>query len=116
MPHNPEKYLYDMLDSSQFLLNFIQGRQLADLREDRGFRAAVERELMIIGEAMWALSKTHADIASQIPEHNRIIRFRHILVHGYDQIDQDLVWIILQEKLPALCDVVAKLLNKPLNL
>ncbi len=111
MSHNPEKYLYDMLDSAQFLLDFTQGRQLEDLKTDRGFRAAVERELMILGEALWALSKNHEEIAARIPEYARIIRFRHILVHGYDQVDQDLVWVVLQEKLPKLCDSVKRLLE-----
>lgn len=109
MPHNPGKYLFDISDSCEFLLSFVAGHDLQDLKNDRGFRSAVERELMIIGEALWALSKTHPAIASRIPEYQRIIRFRHILVHGYDLVDSELVWVVLQEKLAVLYEHVSKL-------
>jgi uncharacterized protein with HEPN domain len=102
MPHDPRKYVFDMLDAVRFLIDFSKGRQSGDLKSDRAFRSAVERELMIVGEALWALSRTHASVAERITEHARIIRFRHILVHGYDLVDPDLVWAILQDKLPAL--------------
>ena len=48
MPHDPQKYLFDMLDSCRFLLQFTSDRTLDDLRNDRAFRSAVERELQII--------------------------------------------------------------------
>ena len=50
MPPNPEKYLFDMMDSCQFLVEFVKDKSIENLRVDRGFRSAVERELQIIGE------------------------------------------------------------------
>ncbi|MEA3365463.1 MAG: HepT-like ribonuclease domain-containing protein, partial [Candidatus Hydrogenedentes bacterium] len=79
MPHDAQKYLYDMLDSCRFLLQFTVGRGPDDLRNDRPFRSAVERELQIIGEALIALSKVAPEVAQTLPESNRIIRFRHVL-------------------------------------
>ena len=38
------------------------------------------------------------------------IRFRHVLVHGYDVVDPDITWAILQEKLPVLRNEVEGLL------
>ncbi len=52
MPRDPEKYLFDMLDSCRFLLRFTAGRTLDEYTRDRGFRSAVDRELQIIGEAL----------------------------------------------------------------
>lgn len=111
MPHDPEKYLLDMLDSCRFLLDFVQGREPQQLREDRPFRSAVERELQIIGEALIGLDRVRHDLAAQLPEYARIMRFRHVLVHGYDQVDSGLVWVILQDKLPLLEKKLAEMLE-----
>jgi uncharacterized protein with HEPN domain len=102
MRRDPAKPLHDMLDSCTFLMQFTVGRSQGDLRNDRGFRSAVERELIIIGEALAALERIAPDKAAQISEHKRIIRYRHVLVHGYDVVDPDITWAILTEKLPIL--------------
>lgn len=47
---DPQKYLYDMLSSCEFLLEFTSGRSVNDYIGERAFRSAVERELQIIGE------------------------------------------------------------------
>ena len=102
MPREPEKYLFDMKDAAAFLLAFVRGRSLDDLRSDRAFRSAVERELQIIGEALFQLDKIAPDLAARISEHRRIIHFRHVLVHGYDQVDAAIVWVVLTNKLPTI--------------
>ena len=43
--HEPEKYLYDMLSSCEFLLGFTAGKAVDDYVNERAFRSAVEREL-----------------------------------------------------------------------
>lgn len=102
MQCDPEKCLYDMLDSCRFLMEFSASRTLDDLRHDRGFRSAVERELQIIGEALLVLARIAPQAAEQISEHKRIIRYRHVLVHGYNIVNHDITWAIIQEKLPIL--------------
>jgi uncharacterized protein with HEPN domain len=49
-------------------------------------------------------------IASRIGEHARIIAFRNILIHGYAEIDDRLVWDIVENKLPVLRREVDELL------
>jgi len=73
-------------------------------------RAAVEREFEIIGEALARLAKQDEGLASRIGEHRRIIAFRNILIHGYADVDDRLVWDIVETKLPALRREVAALL------
>lgn len=102
MPHDPRKYLHDMLDSARFLQSFTEGRRLEDLQGDRGFRSAVERELQIIGEACFALERVAPEIVGGISEYKRIIRLRHLLVHGYDVIDPEIIWEIVTNKIPIL--------------
>jgi len=83
MPHDPEKYLHDILSSCEFLLEFTAGRTVQDYAGDRAFRSAVERELQIIGEAVMQMERIAPEVAGRIPEHRDIIGFRHVLVHGY---------------------------------
>lgn len=62
-------------------------------------RAAVERKFEIIGEALSKLSKADPAIASHIAEHAGIIAFRNILIHGYAEMDDRLVWDIVENNL-----------------
>jgi len=55
--------------------------------------AAIEREFSIVGEALNRLGKEAPAVADQIPERRQIIAFRNILVHGYDAIDDHVVWL-----------------------
>jgi len=114
MSHDPEKYLYDMLSSSRFLLEFTRGRTVEDYKNERAFRSAIERELQIIGEALLQLDHTFPQIAEKIAEHRNIIGFRHVLVHGYDTLDPATVWNVIEVKLPLLEKQLSALL-KPIK-
>jgi len=102
----PKKYLYDMLSSCEFLIDFTSDKTIDDYIEDRAFRSALERELQIIGEALLQLQDVAPDIAEQIPEYQNIIGFRHVLVHGYAHLDPATVWNVVETKLE---DLAAKL-------
>jgi uncharacterized protein with HEPN domain len=101
-----------MLDSVGFLLEFTTGRSENDLRTDRGFRSAVGRELQIVGEALFALSKSHPEVAAEIPESYRIIRFRHVLVHGYDAVDPAIVWAAVKTRRPRLSETLREMVGR----
>lgn len=75
-------------------------------------RAAVEREFEIVGEALAKLVKTDEKLAAQISEHRRIIAFRNILIHGYTDVDDRLVWDVVATKLPVLRREVDALLSE----
>ncbi len=107
----PEKYLYDMLSSCEFLLEFTAGKAVDDYINERAFRSAVERELQIIGEALIHLERTAPTIAHRIPEYQNIIGFRHVLVHGYDRLDPATVWNVIETKLDGLSEKIRSLLS-----
>jgi len=110
--HEPEKYLYDMLSSCEFLLDFTGGKNVDDYINDRAFRSAVERELQIIGKALIRLEKLESSIAARIPEYQNIIGFRHVLVHGYDSLDPMTVWNVIETKLTDLTEKIKSLLGE----
>ncbi|WP_425411604.1 HepT-like ribonuclease domain-containing protein [Leucothrix mucor] len=81
---------------------FLNGKQWEDYVEDDLLRAGVERQFEIIGEALNQLSKIDPETVAQISDYKQIISFRNLLIHGYADIDDRLVWSIVQTKLPGL--------------
>ncbi len=53
-----------------------------------------------------------AALAKRITDFRGIVAFRNILVHAYAQVDDRLVWDIVQAKLPVLIREVAELMNE----
>ncbi len=112
MTRDPESFLFDIHDSARFLLEFTQNENFGRYQKDRAFRRAIEREFQIIGEAMFQLTKIDSELTAKISESERIIGFRHVLVHGYFDLKADVVWSILKNKLPSLIKEVAALLTE----
>jgi len=107
-----KKYLFDIKQAAVLLADFTRGKSFADFQGDPMLRSAVERQFEIIGEALTKLAKVDQETAALISEHRRIIAFRNILIHGYAQIDDRLVWGVLDSKLPSLSQEVKKLLEE----
>jgi len=51
------------------------------------------------------------DAEKQIREHEKIIAFRNLVIHGYDIVSDPIVWDVVQHKLPSLISDVTKLVN-----
>ena len=107
-----KKYLYDIAAASEHITAFTAGKTFADYEGDAMLRAAVERQFEIIGEALGQLARFDEAIAARITDYRRIIAFRNILVHGYAQVDDRLVWDIVETSLPPLRREVAALLKE----
>ena len=78
---------------------------------DRQLRRATEREFEIIGEALNRLSKTAPETAAHIVQLERIVSFRNRVIHGYDTVDDEVVWGVIERRLPALKAEVDSLLK-----
>ena len=68
---------------------------------DRLIQTWFLRQLQIIGEAVRALPLDIRELAPAIPW-NKIVGMRNILVHGYFDIDIDVVWDAVKNDMPAL--------------
>ena len=106
-----QKYLYDIQRAAGLLRQFTDGKAFADYESDAMLRSAVERQFEIIGEAMTKLARTDAPTADQISQYQRIIAFRNVLIHGYADVDDRLVWDVVETTLPTLAHEVDALLN-----
>ncbi len=78
---------------------------------DPMLRDAVERRFIIIGEALVRLRDEAHEVWEKIPAVRRVVAFRNRLVHGYDVIDDRVVWDVVRFDLPRLKDSVQSLLD-----
>lgn len=113
MRRETKKYLGDIAQAAELIAQFTAGKTFDDYMADAMLRAAVERQFEIIGEALVQLTKRDSTVAARIGEHQRIIAFRNVLIHGYSNVDNLLVWGVVESKLDALRRDVTKLLAEP---
>ena len=106
-----KKYLEDVRQAAELILQFTAGKSLADYQGDALLRSGVERQFEIIGEAIRRLTKNDPDITNRLSDTPRIIAFRNILIHGYDVVDDQVVWDVIEKNLSQLhrdvCDLLA---------
>lgn len=105
--------IWDARRAAGRVVEFVSGRSWDDYRQDVMLRSAVERQFQIIGEALNRLSKVDPGTADRVPDLARIVAFRNVLVHGYAQIDDALVWEVASTRVPELTAVLAGLLDGP---
>lgn len=110
-PRSLQLYLSDIRQACQRVGKFSTDKTLSDFEDDLLFRSAMERRLTIIGEAMRAAIRIDPSLADTLPESGRIIAFRNVLVHHYFEIEEDVVWVIVTQRVPELLAVVSTLLN-----
>ena len=110
MRRDPRAYLWDVREAADAIADFVRDRDFDQYTSDLMLRSAVERQFAIIGEALNQLSKIDADLAARIPELLRVVAFRNVLIHAYQEIDDAGVWRIVQADLAPLRERVARLL------
>jgi uncharacterized protein with HEPN domain len=79
------KHLWDAWRAAERVSRFTAGKSSEDYRADEVLRSAVERQLVIVGEALAALRRADPALAAEIPELPRAVAFRSILVHATPQ-------------------------------
>jgi uncharacterized protein with HEPN domain len=106
-----KKCLEDVRQAAEHILGFTAGKQFDDYQRDALLRSGVERQFEIIGEAINRLSRIDASITDSWPDAPRIVAFRNILIHGYDIVDDRVVWDVVQKNLSPLHARVTSLLD-----
>ena len=93
--------LRHMLDAAQEAIEFAKGRSREDLEAERMLNLSLVRLLEIIGEAARAISPSCCE-AHQNIAWKKMVGMRDRMVHGYFDINLDIVWQTVTEDLPAL--------------
>ena len=106
-----KKLLEDIRQAAACILDFTKGKTYGDYASDMLLRSGVERQFEVIGEAPARLSKTAPELVVQINQYKRIISFRNVLIHGYDVVEDAIVWDVVKKHLPVLSEQVEQLLT-----
>ena len=99
--HDPTVSLRQMRDHAHEVEGLVRGRTRGDLDSDRLLALAVVRLLEIIGEAAARVPAEERARRPGIPWAS-IVGLRNRLVHGYDDVDHDIVWEIVTTDIPSL--------------
>jgi len=101
MPRDFEVYLEDILQAIAKIRIYVAGVTRESLAQDSMRIDAVIRNLEIIGEAAKMIPESIRVEYSNV-EWKKIAGLRDILAHHYFEVDLDIVWDIVQNKLPEL--------------
>ena len=102
MPRDARKYLFDIAEAASLISQFVAGKTLENYLKDALLQSGVERQFEIIGEALGQLAKLDQSLAGQVTDYQKIVSFRNVLIHGYADVDDELVWDIVETQLPVL--------------
>jgi uncharacterized protein with HEPN domain len=94
--HDLQVRLQHMLDAAREAGTLVAGRSRADYDEDRTLRLALIRLLEVFGEAASRIPLDSCEEHPEIPWFG-VVGLRNRLIHGYDDVDYDIVWRILAE-------------------
>jgi len=99
--HDPFISLRQILSHAREAVALSQGKSRADLDNDRLLNLSLTRLLEIMGEAA---NRVPEEVQSQYPQLPwlQMIGLRNRLIHGYDQVDFDILWNIVKQDLPGL--------------
>jgi uncharacterized protein with HEPN domain len=102
--------LEHILQAIENVINFTKNRTFEDILNDKILFFAVVKNIEIIGEASYKLSKEFKTNNNDV-EWDAIIGLRHVLVHGYYHINEERVWKIIQKDLLPLKEQIQTLYN-----
>lgn len=112
MPRSAAAYLADIVEACDAIEEVLSGIDLAAYRDSRAIRSSVEREFIIIGEAVGALGRVAPDLVSGISHTRMVVGFRNVLTHDYAAVDDETVFGVAAEDIPVLRSECAALLKR----
>ncbi|HJH25470.1 MAG TPA: hypothetical protein C5S37_01580 [Methanophagales archaeon] len=98
-----------ILDAAREVLEFSTGKSRFDLDTDRMLNLSLVHLLEIIGEAAVGVSAEFRTKYPNVPW-NEIVGMRNRLIHGYYDIDLDIVWRTVEEDIPPLVTELEKII------
>jgi uncharacterized protein with HEPN domain len=109
-PRDLSALMPDIVDACAHVSSFIHGRTRDEFVGDIQLRYAVERALVIAGEALTAALRLDPSLETRISDTQGIIGLRNHLVHGYSLTSPDTIWDIAVAAVPVLAQQAAQIL------
>lgn len=105
-------YLQDILEACLAIEEVMLDVSLDDYKSRRAVRSAVEREFILIGEALRRIGGLDESLFGSISNARAIVDFRNLLAHDYGAIDDEAVYGVVYSDLIVLKEEVAQLLAR----
>jgi uncharacterized protein with HEPN domain len=101
MDNSVKKCLFDLKESIESIESYLGNKRDFNIyMKNKMLRRAIEREFEIIGEAKNRIDKIDSDI--KISSKSQIINLQNRVIHGYDKVDDEIIWGTILRHLPIL--------------
>ncbi len=100
-----------MRDHGREAMELAGGRRRADLDLDRMLELALTRLMEVLGEAARRVPEEFHQRYPEVPWQDTT-DLRNVLIHGYDIVDFDELWRIIQEHLPPLVQQLQAIIDE----
>jgi uncharacterized protein with HEPN domain len=111
MSKDDSVYVGHMLDLTKKIIDKTSGLARRDYDSNEDLRLALTHLIQTIGEAARRVSPEFRELHAQVPW-KAIVGMRHKVVHDYMNVDEDVVWDTAVHEIPALFDLLAKILPR----
>ena len=109
MKREIKKNLFDIKTSIDSIFEYLGEKgNFKEYQNNKLLRRGIEREIEIIGEAVNRIIKLAPDL--KIENTRKIVDTRNWVIHGYDKVDDVVIWGIVSNYLPKLKKEIENLL------
>lgn len=101
MNKTDDVYVLDMKEAIAQIAIYTANVSFEKFSTDQMLHDATIRQLEVLGEAA---NKLSSDFKSNNPDLplRQVISMRNFLIHGYDEVDLQIVWDTIQQNIPEL--------------
>lgn len=96
------KRLEDARGACVRILDFVRGLSRSEFVGSELVRSAVERQIEIIGESLGRAVAGDPEVERLVPDVRKIVGMRNRLIHGYDDVDYNILWDVIGMRIPEL--------------
>jgi uncharacterized protein with HEPN domain len=103
---------FDILKAARLIRDFSAGLTRAQFNTDIKTQSSVLHQIIILGEAVKRLSRDFRQAHPSVPW-DEIAGMRDRCVHGYDNVDLDIVWDVVSRHAPKVIAYLETIVPNP---